>query len=78
MNNPTSQILRVELSHRVDLNYRIDLPNQSVRTLLAWPGPAEVNLVELRKYDQVCPGSGQGVLCGAKNGAAAAKFCARA
>ncbi|KAF9653656.1 DNase I-like protein [Thelephora ganbajun] len=36
-----------------DLNYRIDLPTQSVRTLLMWPGPAEVNLVELRKYDQL-------------------------
>ena len=53
---PNSQILRVELRHRVDLNYRIDLPSQAIRTLLTWPGPVEVNLSELYKYDQVSPG----------------------
>ena len=55
-NSPNSRILRVELRHRVDLNYRIDLPGQTIRTLLTWPGPAEVNLAELHKYDQASPG----------------------
>ena len=54
--SPNSHILRVEFEHRVDLNYRIDLPSQTIRTLLTWPGPAEVNLAELRKYDQVSSG----------------------
>ncbi|KAF9788098.1 DNase I-like protein [Thelephora terrestris] len=36
-----------------DLNYRIDLPSQTIRTLLTWPGLEEVNLAELRKYDQL-------------------------
>lgn len=58
MNNPASQVSCVELRHWVDLNYRIDLPGHSIRTLLTWPGPAEVNLAELRKYDQVSSGSG--------------------
>lgn len=57
MDNPTLQLLRVELTYRPDLNYRIDLPSQTIRTLLTWPGPAEVNLEELRKCDQVSPGS---------------------
>ena len=54
-NSPNSRILRVELEHRIDLNYRIDLPSQTIRTLLTWPGPAEANLAELHKYDQVSP-----------------------
>lgn len=60
--SPPSLILRVELRHRTDLNYRIDLPSQTIRTLLTWPGPAEVNLAELRKYDQASLHSGE---CGA-------------
>lgn len=52
------KILGVELGYRVDLNYRIDLPSQAIRTLLTWPGPAEVNLAELQKYDQVSFGPG--------------------
>lgn len=48
----------IGLRDRIDLNYRIDLSSQSIRTLLTWPGPAEANLAELRKYDQVSLVSG--------------------
>lgn len=62
MDDPTSQILRVEFRDRTDLNYRIDLPSQSIRTLLRWPAPAEVNLAELGKYDQVSPSAPHGIV----------------
>lgn len=50
---PPRRYLRVDLGHGIDLNYRVDLPDQSIRTLLTWPGPAEVNLAELQKHDQL-------------------------
>lgn len=61
MNNLTLADITCELRDRADLNYRIDLPSQSIRTLLTWPGPAEVNLAELRECDQVSPGLRQSV-----------------
>lgn len=78
--SPPSRTLRVELGHRVDLNYRIDLSSDTVRTLLTWPGPGEANLAELRKYDQVSLGSGSRLRMshGAEGGATAAKRHQRA